>query len=175
MTLEELKDQERVAWSALQAVRAQIAAISKERTDAFQAALAVELKASFGAALLHATDAEWSAKEAVEAEKERLSLSGDGLPYPIGTKLRRWDRGHSYSRQVQPKHPTNNYGVLEVCTKDSKFPENARWRVPKRGDWFVRLLKKNGEPGLTFESRVYKITDWWVPEGIDANAVDEPA
>lgn len=41
------------------------------------------------------------------------------------------------------------FGVVETVTSKSEFPENLR--RPRVGDTIVRLLKKDGTPGLKFE------------------------
>lgn len=40
------------------------------------------------------------------------------------------------------------FGVVEICREGTEFPGNlSRFRTPKIGDAFVRLLKADGTPG----------------------------
>lgn len=45
------------------------------------------------------------------------------------------------------------YGIVETRTRETKFADNlSSYRLPEIGVAFVRLLKKDGKPGLKFES-----------------------
>ena len=63
-------------------------------------------------------------------------------------------------------------GMVEMCRTDTEFPSGQRWRLPTTGQPFVRLLKKNGEPGMKFErlveydgtiSKEWKLVEGWTP------------
>lgn len=44
------------------------------------------------------------------------------------------------------------YGIVETRTRETKFADNApSYRLPEMGEAFVRLLKKDGKPGMKFE------------------------
>lgn len=57
------------------------------------------------------------------------------------------DSGPSYRRSR-----VRMDGVVEMRRVDTVFPENVRWGIPEIGKPFVRLLKKDGTPGMRFES-----------------------
>ena len=68
---------------------------------------------------------------------------------------RSWERG--------PLKPLRR-AVLEVCTPTTKLPMNQTWNRPKLGDVFLRILKKDGTPGLAVE-RYDPGRRNWIPEG----------
>jgi hypothetical protein len=63
-------------------------------------------------------------------------------------------------------YKTGRTGIVEVRTTDSKFPGRNRWRLPPLGGEFIRVLKKDGSPGLNFDL----ISSFgWHPDGVDPN------
>jgi hypothetical protein len=59
-------------------------------------------------------------------------------------------------------------GVLEVRTSETVLPANVgSWRLPVIGEVFIRILKKDGSPGMAVES--YRPNpagvNAWLPEG----------
>ncbi len=67
---------------------------------------------------------------------------------PVGTKVRRENYVRYYGSS-KPE-PTYEYGIVEVWTSESLYPDNRATR-PSLGDLVVRLLKKDGTTGLKFE------------------------
>lgn len=87
-----------------------------------------------------------SAKRAVEDELVRLAHEGNQHKYAPGTKLFRV----SGSRWNSPS--TTLFGILEVVTRETQFPENTgSYRLPKPGSFIVRICTKDGSPGKKFE------------------------
>jgi hypothetical protein len=81
----------------------------------------------------------------------------------VGKKVCRTVERLSYRNTVRDAKTV--YGVIEICTPSSRFPEGtASWRLPQPGAAFVRLLKKDGTPGLGFATDV---NDWKLVEKID--------
>lgn len=65
-----------------------------------------------------------------------------------GRKVTRMERkaNSPWSRKSAEMVPI--YGVVEICREGTEFPGNlSRFRSPKIGDAFVRLLKADGKPG----------------------------
>lgn len=95
----------------------------------------------------HLKRAAQQARDAYLAEKERIALTGEGLPFPIGTKV----RNKNHSKLV---------GLVEVRTRTTPFPNNAaNYSMPEVGEAFVRLLKADGKPGSKFE-KFYTWMEW---------------
>ena len=53
------------------------------------------------------------------------------------------------------------YGVVQIRVRETKFPANTTdYRMPNLGEPFVRLLTKDGKPGLKFETmREWKLAE----------------
>jgi hypothetical protein len=82
------------------------------------------------------------AVSALEDEKIRMALSGEDGKLPVGTRVRRKDYG-GYGTK-----PTFIYGVIEVRTRQTEFPQNlADYSIPSLGSRFVRICKADGTPG----------------------------
>ena len=103
--------------------------------------------------------AEIAWKEArVEAARKKAHTLG-----PIGTVLIEWDSGRSYgytSRREWRK--TGRTGKLDVWTMDSAHPANMTWSLPSVGDFYVRVVKKDGSESRLFESLRGYSSDWFV-------------
>lgn len=54
--------------------------------------------------------------------------------------------------RVGPWHRTEVriFGIIETMRVGTKMPQNCKYGLPKIGAAFVRLLKKDGTPGLKF-------------------------
>ena len=79
-----------------------------------------------------------------------------------GKKVFRMEaQGRSYQRLPDKRID----GIVETYRSTTKLPENsARWRLPSIGQPIVRLLRKDGSPGLKVEvfSRAYR--EWKLAE-----------
>lgn len=107
-----------------------------------------------------------SAKLAMDTEKSRLALAGEGAPWPVGTRLTKQERVHDkyyspyYSPMATPRYDTL-FGVLEAVTSETQFPDNlGKGNIPPIGEFIVRLELKGGKLGKKFE-RPYN----WVASG----------
>ncbi len=113
-----------------------------------------------------------------EIEKELNSLKvmdSSKMWYAPGTVVERWknigrSNGVNWVR-------TGQKGIVEIYEQGSPMPDNiGRYSYPEIGNIIVRLLKKDGSPGLKFERISSKWNneltyekDYWAPEGIDKN------
>lgn len=123
-----------------------------------------ELEAKYGERIRALRDAEGRVRQAlyvakIEAGKAALSGFPSGVMVEWGYDMRhRWDR----SRE---KKPTGRRGRYELRTADTEFPANTgSYRLPNIGQVFIRILKKDGSPGLKFES-LRAGSDWRLEEG----------
>jgi hypothetical protein len=57
------------------------------------------------------------------------------------------------------------YGVVQIRVREMQFPANAKYLLPQLGEPFVRLLTKDGKPGLRFET----MREWKLVEEGEAN------
>lgn len=57
------------------------------------------------------------------------------------------------------------YGIVEVRTHETVFPSNASNMIPRVGELFVRILKKDGQPSKRFS--IYT-TYRWKPAEVDS-------
>lgn len=97
--------------------------------------------------------AAWDADTALKVEQERLALTGDKAPYPLGTRLKK-----TTGRRFSPK---TVYGMLEAVTRDTEYQDNlARYSRPAIGSFVVRLLKTDGT--LSKKIDVGSL-NWWTP------------
>lgn len=132
----------------------------RERVNAFEAQVTAEVKA--------ATDDETTrlrtAFEAARVEHVDVSIrfGQERTDQPeIGTHMRLWDwpsTWHGYKREEMV--PTDTYGVVEIRTDDTEFPENAVC-LPEVGERFVRIFRKDGKRGLRFSK--LRGSDTWRP------------
>jgi len=108
------------------------------------------------------------AKAAVLDAKTALALTGDGAPAPIGTVLYEWRR-KKYSSYTYAKGTSlsGRVGVVTPVTKDFVHPANiGSYSQAKVGSFVLRLLKKDGTPGLQYIPLTSYILSDWLPEGI---------
>lgn len=131
----------------------------RTRMAEFKEKVEKEVDAKYGKQLQEGSDKLQRAKDARDSAIEARALSGEGLPYPIGTKLFEW-KHERWSTNSYVK--TGRTGVVEVCTRDTVHPDNMRWSRPRLGGWFIRVLKKDGTPSKQYETR---FLDRWQPEG----------
>lgn len=145
MTLEQLKREqtrvENLYYTASRAYQANRRAKLDEATKLIDAELLPEKQA-----MDSLSTENYKAKHAVEDELVRLANEGGQHKYSPGTKLFRV----SGSRWNSPS--TTLFGILEVVTRETVFPENtSSYRVPKPGSFIVRVCTKDGNPGKKFE------------------------
>jgi hypothetical protein len=95
-------------------------------------------------------------RELAEAKAAAGAEALDGLPKGtlVEQRLSRFGRSG-------PKRLSGRKGRYEIRTPDSAFPANRSWGLPEMGKPFIRLLKKDGTPGLGFEATFFSN---WRPE-----------
>lgn len=93
------------------------------------------------------------------------------LPIP-GTKVVEWckDYRRYYSDKDEPPlQRTGRVGVVELATPETEYAENiGSWAMPRVGERFVRLLKKDGKPGKVIERKAEN----WFEAGVDPRVAD---
>ncbi len=146
---------------------------AKARRDAlseFTTALEARLEREYGEQIRQAREEENRISAAMLQEKEEAAL-GKRYPYPLGSMLVEWAFPPRLYRAGTPRDRklTGRKGVLEVITLESGHPANiSSWRMAKRGDLVVRILKKDGTKSLKYvRCRDRYDRDKWVPEGTD--------
>lgn len=64
-------------------------------------------------------------------------------------------------------------GIVEMRTRASVFPVNAKWGLPGFGEPFVRLLKSDGTVGLRFEPFKNSFGYFWkLADADEANSAE---
>lgn len=128
-----------------------------ERLAAVQGQLDRELEEQYGADIATLKDAEREAETAYLAAVESAAL--DKLKsYPSGI-VEEWDFERYLYLRGKEKRPTGRRGIYEICTRATQFPDNTgTYRRPDVGEVFIRILRKNGTPGIKFEKATY--SDW---------------
>jgi len=144
-------DLEEAVQAAEEAVRAIEREISAE-IDAACAAIRAKHKATLDAACR-------ARSQAVEAKNAAAISEGAASPL-VGKKVRRevnrW-RGPIWSSR---RETVEEFGIVEVFTRESRMAEKlSRYGRPQLGTLIVRILKKDGTPGLKFE----RLTEQWKP------------
>ncbi len=64
-------------------------------------------------------------------------------------------------------YPTGRRGLLQVCERETRFADNiTHYKLPKIGDLFIRLVKKDGTSGLQ-HVLLYggEVGGHWLPAG----------
>ena len=116
-----------------------------------------KLEAEYGDRLRELSDAHTKAQAAAEQYDVEQAIAN--AKYLIGTIMCKWVVKSSWERV--PQWEIECRGIVEVFTRESPRPDNQRFSLPSIGDIIVRILKKDGKPGL----RVERINDTWLPEG----------
>ena len=102
------------------------------------------------------------AKKAVEDKLIELAREGNRNKYELGTKLQKTHKkwyGYGYRST-----PSTIYGVLEVVTRETKFPDNtSSWGRPNPGSFIIRLCNKDGKPGKKFVKWTEYEANLWKP------------
>jgi len=79
-----------------------------------------------------------------------------------GRKVTRDEVKYSRSWRGGEKSRTPVFGIVETATSQTQSPANCRYSVPRVGLPIVRLLKKDGTPGLKFETLArYEHQEQW--------------
>jgi len=131
-----------VKWAKLKEAKRKTTDKKMEAVRELQRKIGEEISDEFDKSIADAENAEAVARLAVqwfEVEETR-----NRLMFSEGTVLEEWDK----PRYLREWKRTGNKGVVEVRTPDSILPEHPGWKVPCVGGVGVRLLKKNGRPGL---------------------------
>lgn len=84
------------------------------------------------------------ARDALNVESMR-SATVKGIP--VGGRVVQWKSRYAFSLDMVK---TGIFGVIELCTSDSKFSDSRSDR-PSIGSLFVRVLKKDGSCSLRFD------------------------
>lgn len=98
----------------------------------------------------------------IEAGKSALEGLFRGVLVEWGYPKRRWGGARVGNQKIALQRAT-----LEVRTPQSQMPGNVSdWRLPKMGSVFLRILKKDGTPGMKVESyNAERDAKRWLPEG----------
>lgn len=145
---------------------------SKERDDRlseFTKTLDAELDAKHDADFAQLRKAERAALIAWEnAEIASARVKVDAMPV---RRFEEWRMRKLSAFRLGDAAPSGRIGVLEVCTRESRFAENVSdYAQPDVGDIFLRILKSDGTPSLLFER--YFNTERWRPAAVQK--VDTP-
>lgn len=122
-----------------------------------------KVKEKFGEAERKASKEHGEADCALKTELERIRVaeSESKIPFPVGTKMVLWERERFSDGWRTPCV----FGILEVFKKGDAYPVNLRWNAPTPGDIIVRILTKDGKPGIKTEKYSVWRNKAWVPEG----------
>jgi hypothetical protein len=135
--------------AAVEELKAAIAAASAN-VAALEAAQAEEIKAVKDK---HG-DGIWAAKKALgKAELALKEATSNAASHPWeGKKVYRTEPVFASQWSGKQVGTKRIYGVVEVCRLDTAFADNtSSWGRPSLGNSFVRLLKKDGTPGVKID------------------------
>lgn len=140
----------------------------RKRLSLASEAINSDLANVYGEKLSALYDAQLAAEQAERDALTTRALSGEGAPFPLGTKMAEWSRGYSHSHALKL---TGKVGVIEAVTEQSEFPENmGSWRRPAIGSFVIRMVKKDGSKSLkTVSAGGSDFRYYWRPEGVDPN------
>ncbi len=182
-TIPELKEAADLAERAMRLAQSNKERTIRARVDAFKALVEVEETANFDAQILVTTRAYVDSVAARDAAIDAAARAGEGTPFPVGTKVFEWRAASRwfYSREIGLIR--GKAGVIEVITTYSKHPDNkAAYRMAALGEPVVRILKKDGTPGLQYEKLIknygdkdYRLPWGWHFEGVDPNKKEPKA
>jgi hypothetical protein len=148
----------REARRALEETREKLVATAKNKID-------VALKESYD----HVGRLRQQYLEAEKAWKTAKVVAAQSKPSehgPVGTRMVEWTNGRSYFGSTRREwSTTGRKGVLDIWTDESVAPGGTKWSLPGVGDYYVRVLKKDGTESTRFE----KLNNWglkWRPEGV---------
>lgn len=111
----------------------------------------------------HAANHEWNLAKVASAHLKPCEHG------PVGTRMVEWSTGRGYySHRSWAK--TGRTGKLAIWDEHSDYPTNTRYGHPSVGDYYVRVVKKDGTISRNFET----LSDWkskWLPEGVNPPGV----
>ena len=134
--------------------------IKADKMEAAERKIDAELESLYGERLASLKKKEDEAHQAFLAEKEKLAAKN--LPFPVGTKLRRWVR-KSYGYRFG-SWEKDVFGVIEICTRETRHPGNLKYTA-EVGTVLVRHLNKDGKPGRQYSRYGRNWKELWLPEG----------
>lgn len=126
-----------------------------------------------------------TAKSALDDGIRNLRMSAETSMAPMRNQLRELKAELAEARSAIASHPHEGkrvstkrnvgtsympryetiYGVVEVFRVGTEFPANlSHYSIPKVGEAFVRLLKKDGKPGKAIDTR---LRGWKLEDGSD--------
>lgn len=131
-----------------------------QRMEAFRERTEFEAGLKHDPSIEAAADRAHAARVALDEALEARALTGEGAPYPLGTKLYEWER----KKWAREWALTGRVGVMEGFTRQSEQPDSLQHGRARIGDYVVRVLKKDGTPSKLYINRFH----WrnWLPEGI---------
>ncbi len=159
--IDELQSAYNKAWSRGRELESEISRFKSEKRDAFEAALQAEVSARYGVQLRASNEAIGLAQRQLSEEKERIALTGDGAPYPLGTRLVQWE----WPRWGGKPAPTKHMGIVDAITSKSEHPANVRYGRAQIGQYVVRLIKKDGTTSSKYHLWRDYMKNSWLPEG----------
>lgn len=167
--LEMLAAAERDASGAVWSIKRELdEAVADARRPHIQAAGEAEtaVRLSYAERVAAANDAHRAATEAHDAAKIEAAESGEGLPYPLGTVVVKWENPSCYGNTF-PHRATDERARLEVFKTGDEYPLNrGSYSRPDPGQLVLRLLKKNGTPGINVLRFGNDMATYWLPEGV---------
>ncbi len=140
----------------------------RDAVDNFREKTQTEVGLKYDADIISLQEKKATAHMALADAKTALALSGEGSEYPIGTILVEWHR-----RKYTSWSYGNNYilsgkkGIVQPVTKDFVHPANlSSYSRASTGTFVIRILKKDGTPGLQYEKLGSYQSKYWLPEGV---------
>lgn len=162
------------ASRARSAIESKVFKYKQTETQKLDDAMTIYVEATWGDAKRAALQTERDAKEAVEVYLELKAKTKTDYLYPIGTRLfewkitgRGWDRNRAFVK-------TGKHGVTEIITSESIHAQTLQYSKAKRGDYVIRVIKKDGLPSANYVSSNYELTNHWFPEAVNPNTKDKP-
>lgn len=143
--MSEMSEQERAAEERLRnAERAEYRLKDevREKRNAARAVIDEQLRAEYDEPLRLAAQKRYEAEKALDAE--RTAAWANKGP-AVGTRYVEFE---SRSSWAQNSALTGRVAVVEQRTNETRLPENRKWGLPRVGEKFLRILKKDGTPGL---------------------------
>jgi hypothetical protein len=137
-TIEELKNALDLAEKAHDQVKMAIADAKRAAAQAIDAEYA-EIRATTHAVYYQAEQA------------HRAAVAAAGSHEWEGKRVYREKPLYSSKWASRPYGKVPVEGIVEIRRLDTKFAENINYGLPSLGQAFVRLLKKDGKPGIAIE------------------------
>jgi hypothetical protein len=128
----------------------------REKKDRLIDEVNQSLEAEFNEVIIALSAKVDEAKKLLDEERSRIAKASQDHPYPLGTLMYEYNVG----KLDRKKFKTGKEGIFEIVTNETQFPANIAYRK-EIGKYIVRVLKKDGTPGLKIE------TNWelyWEPK-----------